>query len=85
MDRLWVVIFVKPVIPAGNDIGFLPGTEEEKLKPWMGSFYDAIENLMDAKEKTKNDKNKEKKSKKIDEHEIKKTVVNVDNFIEKFR
>ncbi|MBW9153185.1 PhoH family protein [Clostridium estertheticum] len=79
------VIFVKPVIPAGDDIGFLPGTEEEKLKPWMGSFYDAIENLMDAKEKTKNDKNKEKKSKKIDEHEIKKTAVNVDNFIEKFR
>ncbi|MBX4270538.1 PhoH family protein [Clostridium estertheticum] len=79
------VIFVKPVIPAGDDIGFLPGTEEEKLKPWMGSFYDAIENLMDAKEKTKNDKNKEKKSKKIDEHEIKRTAVNVDNFIEKFR
>jgi len=79
------VIFVKPVIPAGDDIGFLPGTEEEKLKPWMGSFYDAIENLMDAKEKTKNDKIKEKKSKKIDEHEIKRTAVNVDNFIEKFR
>lgn len=79
------VIFVKPVIPAGDDIGFLPGTEEEKLKPWMGSFYDAIENLMDAKEKTKNDKVKEKKSRKIDEHEIKRTAVNVDNFIEKFR
>ena len=39
------IIFVKPVVPAGEDIGFLPGTEEEKLKPWMGSFYDAIENL----------------------------------------
>ena len=43
------VVFVRPVVPAGNDIGFLPGTEEEKLRPWMGSFYDAIENLVDQK------------------------------------
>lgn len=39
------IIFVRPVIPAGEDIGFLPGNEEEKLRPWMGSFYDAIESL----------------------------------------
>ena len=61
------VIFVKPVVPAGDDIGFLPGTEEEKLKPWMGSFYDAVENLMNAKENAKKDKIKYKKGKKIDE------------------
>jgi len=79
------VIFVKPVIPAGDDIGFLPGTEEEKLKPWMGSFYDAVENLMDAKDKAKKDKIIEKKGKKIDEHEVKRTQVTVDNFIEKLR
>jgi PhoH-like ATPase len=40
------IVFVRPVVPAGDDIGFLPGNEEEKLRPWMGSFYDAIENLM---------------------------------------
>lgn len=40
------IIFVRPVVPAGNDIGYLPGSEEEKLRPWMGSFYDAIEALM---------------------------------------
>ncbi len=79
------VIFVKPVIPAGDDIGFLPGTEEEKLKPWMGSFYDAVENLMDAKDKVKNNKVLEKKIKKIDEHEVKRSAVTVDNFIERFR
>jgi len=81
------IIFVKPVIPAGDDIGFLPGTEEEKLKPWMGSFYDAVENLMDAKDKAKKEKikQKDKKIKKIDEHEVKRTQVTVDNFIEKFR
>lgn len=43
------IVFVRPVVPAGNDIGFLPGTEEEKLRPWMGSFYDAIESLVDQK------------------------------------
>lgn len=41
------IIFVRPTVPAGNDIGYLPGTEEEKLRPWMGSFYDAIDNLCD--------------------------------------
>lgn len=43
------IVFVRPVVPAGNDIGYLPGTEEEKLRPWMGSFYDAIESLVDQK------------------------------------
>jgi len=79
------VIFVKPVVPAGDDIGFLPGTEEEKLKPWMGSFYDAVENLMDARANGKKDKSKNKKGKKIDEHEVKKSELSVDAFIEKYR
>ncbi len=43
------IVFVRPTVAAGNDIGYLPGTEEEKLRPWMGSFYDAIENLMQGK------------------------------------
>lgn len=49
-NRYRKIVFVRPVIAAGNDIGYLPGTEREKLKPWMGSFYDAIENLSDIKE-----------------------------------
>lgn len=44
------IVFVRPVVAAGNDIGYLPGDEIDKLKPWMGSFYDAIENLSDLKE-----------------------------------
>ena len=79
------VIFIKPVVPAGDDIGFLPGTEEEKLRPWMGSFYDAIENLMDAKDNGKKDKLKSKRSKKVDEYEIKRSEVSVDDFIDQFR
>ncbi len=43
------IVFVRPVVSAGNDIGFLPGDENEKLRPWMGSFYDSIENLIDQK------------------------------------
>lgn len=39
------VILVRPVVAAGEDIGYLPGDESEKLKPWMGSFYDAFERL----------------------------------------
>lgn len=69
------VVFVKPVVPSGNDIGFLPGTEEEKLKPWMGSFYDAIDNLFGNRSKKK-----EKSSK--GEH---KPTFTVDSFIEEYR
>lgn len=40
------IILVKPVVTAGDPIGFLPGTENEKLKPFMDSFGDSIESLM---------------------------------------
>ena len=83
------VIFVKPVVPAGDDIGYLPGTEEEKLRPWMGSFYDAIETLMDVKDKDyykkDKDKLKIKKGKKNMDNDIKNSELSVDEFIEQFR
>ncbi len=78
------VIFVKPVVPAGEDIGFLPGTEEEKLRPWMGSFYDAIESLMDFKE-NKKEKQKVKRGKKLEDFEPNKGEISVEDFIEQFR
>ncbi|MBN2222119.1 MAG: PhoH family protein, partial [Vallitaleaceae bacterium] len=52
-NRYRKIVFVRPVVAAGNDIGFLPGEEKDKLRPWMGSFYDAIENLTDLKETNK--------------------------------
>ena len=52
-NRYRKIVFVRPVVAAGNDIGFLPGDEKDKLRPWMGSFYDAIENLTDIKETSK--------------------------------
>ncbi len=33
----------RPVYPLGKDIGFLPGTVEEKLNPWMQPIYDNVE------------------------------------------
>jgi len=36
----------RPVIPMGNDIGFLPGTMEEKLRPWVQPIIDNLEFLL---------------------------------------
>ncbi|RQD67095.1 MAG: PhoH family protein [Tindallia sp. MSAO_Bac2] len=51
------IIFVRPVVPAGNDIGYLPGEEREKLKPWMQALYDSVDNLFDQKQKNKKEDN----------------------------
>ncbi|SHK09150.1 PhoH-like ATPase [Geosporobacter subterraneus DSM 17957] len=45
------IIFVRPVVPAGNDIGYLPGDEKDKLKPWMSALYDTVDNLFHNKSK----------------------------------
>ncbi len=39
------IIVTRPTIPIGEDIGFLPGTEEEKMSPWMGALDDNLEVL----------------------------------------
>ncbi|HND60458.1 MAG TPA: PhoH family protein [Opitutaceae bacterium] len=39
----------RPVIALGKDIGFLPGTLEEKMKPWLQPYYDALEVLIPSK------------------------------------
>ena len=40
------LLVARPVIPLGRDIGFLPGTVEEKLGPWMRPIFDNVEFLM---------------------------------------
>ncbi len=37
------LLITRPVIPLGNDLGFLPGSKEEKLRPWMQPIYDNLE------------------------------------------
>lgn len=45
------IIMTRVTVPVGEDIGFLPGTEEEKMTPWMG----ALEDNLDVLNKTDND------------------------------
>jgi PhoH-like ATPase len=39
------IIVTRVTVPLGEDIGFLPGTEEEKMTPWMGALVDNLEVL----------------------------------------
>jgi PhoH-like ATPase len=42
-------IIYRPIQPVGNDIGYLPGTMEEKLAPWFGAIMDNFELLFSNK------------------------------------
>ena len=39
------IIMTRETMPVGEDIGFLPGSEEEKMAPWMGALMDNLEVL----------------------------------------
>jgi PhoH-like ATPase len=56
LDRVYdKIILSKPVVPMGRDLGFLPGSEAEKIHPWMMSFFDNLDQLLttDKKENLK--------------------------------
>jgi PhoH-like ATPase len=44
-NRYREIIMTRVTVPLGEDIGFLPGTEEEKMTPWMGALMDNLEVL----------------------------------------
>lgn len=44
------IIMTRVTVPLGEDIGFLPGTEEEKMTPWMGALMDNLEVLTKTEE-----------------------------------
>lgn len=44
------ILMTRVTIPVGEDIGFLPGTEEEKMTPWMGALMDNLEVLHSSQE-----------------------------------
>ncbi|MGH8259412.1 MAG: PhoH family protein [Steroidobacteraceae bacterium] len=48
--RFVEIIMTRVTIPLGEDIGFLPGTEEEKMEPWMGALMDNLEVLTQSEE-----------------------------------
>ena len=43
--RYTEIIMTRVTVPVGDDIGFLPGTEEEKMLPWMGALEDNLDVL----------------------------------------
>jgi len=45
LKRYSEIVMTRVTIPVGEDIGFLPGTEEEKMTPWMGALMDNLEVL----------------------------------------
>jgi len=54
------ILISRPVMPLGQDIGYLPGTKEEKLENWMGPIYDNLEYIFNAEKKEKGAKVKTK-------------------------
>lgn len=66
----------RPVVPMGNDIGYLPGTIEEKLSPWMQPIKDNLDFLFDmhkrhTQKKTEKKKPRDKKNTHTKEEESK--------------
>ncbi|HUO81379.1 MAG TPA: PhoH family protein [Gammaproteobacteria bacterium] len=49
-NRFREIIMTRVTVPLGEDIGFLPGTEEEKMEPWMGALMDNLEVLTHSEE-----------------------------------
>uniref|UniRef100_A0A832A1A5 PhoH family protein n=1 Tax=Desulfacinum infernum TaxID=35837 RepID=A0A832A1A5_9BACT len=43
-------LITRPVVPVGDDLGYLPGSREEKLRPWMQPIYDNLEFLFQEAE-----------------------------------
>lgn len=54
------MLISRPVVPLGRDIGFLPGTVEEKMHSWMMPIYDNMSFIMHAINKSKRHHDDEK-------------------------
>ena len=51
-DKIYRKLSVyRPVVPMGRDLGYLPGTEQEKLHPWMQPIFDNLEFLLSEGDK----------------------------------
>ncbi len=44
------IVITRPVVEAGEKLGFLPGSMKEKIDPYMQPIYDALEELMDPRQ-----------------------------------
>jgi len=50
------LLVARPIMPLGRDIGYLPGTAEEKLLPWMKPIFDNIKFVLRGREPGEADK-----------------------------
>ncbi len=50
VQRYREIIMTRATVSVGEDIGFLPGTEEEKMTPWMGALTDNLEVLTNTQD-----------------------------------
>jgi len=50
------LMIMKPIISVGKDLGILPGSKEEKLSPYLASYYDNINFLMKNSKQSRNNK-----------------------------
>jgi PhoH-like ATPase len=48
------LVVARPIFPLGKDVGFLPGTLEEKLNPWMKPIFDNLDLLLGGEEGREN-------------------------------
>ncbi|MDP8298584.1 MAG: PhoH family protein [Candidatus Tantalella remota] len=67
----------RPVMPLGKDIGYLPGTKEEKIENWMGPIFDNLEYIFNAEKKDKDSGSKTKTKATIDKY-IKEEVIELE-------
>ena len=52
----------RPIVPLGNDIGFLPGDIQEKLHPWMQPIYDNLDVIVGTSDEHVDDKDTDYRS-----------------------
>ena len=53
-DKLYSrLLITRPIVPVGNDIGYLPGDKEEKIRPWMQPIFDNIEHIFSNAQEAK--------------------------------
>lgn len=54
------ILVSRPIIPMGRDIGYLPGSKEEKLEHWMEPIFDNLELIMYGKSRDEKQRRKSK-------------------------
>jgi len=52
-ERYNKLIITRPIQPVGKDIGYLPGSKDEKMDPWVQPIYDNVECLLGKQQKNK--------------------------------